>query len=63
MQKISKLIINGTPYELTVDTDTTLSKEGVPADGAAVGAAMGDLDAALDEILAIQAALIGGDSQ
>lgn len=62
MPKISKLTVNGTTYELTVDTDTTLSQEGLPADGAAVGVALGDLDGALDKILAIQAALMGGGS-
>ena len=44
-----------------VDLDTTLSKSGQAADAKAVGDAIGNIETALDGILAIQNELIGGD--
>lgn len=45
----------------SVELDTTLTKEGMAADAKAVGDRIGDIEVALDEIIAIQNELIGGD--
>lgn len=46
----------------SVELDTTLTKEGMAADAKAVGDRIGDIDSALDSIIAIQNELIGGES-
>lgn len=45
----------------SVDLDTTLTQAGMAADAKAVGDRFGDVETALDGIIAIQNELIGGD--
>ena len=45
----------------SVELDTTLSESGKAADAKAVGDAIGNVETALDGIIAIQNSLIGGD--
>ena len=47
----------------SVELDTTLTQAGKAADAAAVGTALGDIEAALDSIIAIQEELIGSSSE
>lgn len=49
--------------ELNVKTDNSLSQSNRPADAAAVGEKLGDIETAIDSIIAIQESLIGGADQ
>lgn len=60
--QLKTLTINGEKYIVVSETDPTLSVSGKAADAKAVGNAIGDIETALDSIIAIQNSLIGGDS-
>lgn len=71
MAEVKKLVINGVEYEVTdpkaVRTDAQVLEKAQQARaraniGAAAAEDLGDIEAALDGILAIQQALTGGDS-
>ena len=47
----------------SVELDTTLTQAGKAADAGAVGTALGNIETALDGIIAIQNELIGGDGE
>ena len=53
--------IGGSSGGESVSLDTTLTKQGYAADAKVVGDRLGDIETALDSILAIQNELIGGD--
>jgi hypothetical protein len=62
MAEVRKNTVNGVTYDVAVATDTTLRKDGSPADAGAVGESLGDIESALDSIIALQNSLIGGES-
>ncbi len=65
MTTIQTLTVNGKTYALPgggAEVDATLTQAGKAADAKAVGDQLGNIETALDAILAIQNGLIGGET-